>query len=104
MCGAGLMGAKDLLKNLVPKKGLGSVTQNHGRCAGPNRWLVETIFHRDVIRREISRVLVLTSLTKNAVLGTTRRSSSLTMPSLLSRAFPNADRVSFYVDLLKPNL
>ena len=26
---------------------------------GPNRWLVETIFHRDVIQREISRVLVL---------------------------------------------
>src|SRR5437667_6197328 len=44
--------------------------EESGRCAGPNRWLVETIFHRDVIQREISRVLVPTSLAKNAALGT----------------------------------
>ncbi|PYV98085.1 MAG: hypothetical protein DMG89_12180, partial [Acidobacteria bacterium] len=56
-----------------------------GCRTGPNRWLVETIFHRDVIQREISRVLVLNLLAKTRCSALQRRSLSLTTPSLLSR-------------------
>ena len=46
-----------------------------------------TIFHRRVIQREISRVLVLNlSGKENGAQNTDRRSLSLTAPSLLSRA------------------
>src|SRR5438445_10402333 len=42
-------------------------------------------FHRDVIQREISRVLVLNLWRKTRCSALQRRSSSLTTPSLLSR-------------------
>lgn len=45
-----------------------------------------TIFHREVIQREISRVLVLNLSGKtNGAQNTDRISLSLTLPSLLSR-------------------
>src|SRR5438552_11696676 len=48
-----------------------------------------TIFHRDVIQREISRVLVLNLWRKTRCSALQRRSSSLTTPSLLLRGSLN---------------
>src|SRR5438093_11559 len=61
---------------------LGAITKQGNRML--RSLLVETIFHRDVIQREISRVLVLNLWRKTRCSALQRRSSSLTTPSLLS--------------------
>jgi hypothetical protein len=58
--------------------------------SGPNRWVVERQFRREMIQREISRVLVL-NLSGNAsgASALPRIFLSLTAPSLLSRRAPS---------------
>jgi hypothetical protein len=79
--------------------------QDYGRCAGPNRCLVETISHRDVIQREISKGsrLARFSLTgteslgpqplaKHAVLGTAEEIFVLDNAFALIEGRPLCDR------------